>query len=339
MGLRSKSSWLIGAVGAVGVAVAVAVVSRGPGLQTASVEAIEAYPQRGITIVAWVTPGSPTDLLARAIASVGPRYFGQRITVLNKQGGGGAVAMSYLLGEPPDGYTLAINTSSGSIAMAAGHVPFTPDQFTNLMLIQLDPFVIAVRASSPFQDLQDIFEYAAEKPGELSMAGFGTASAHFLAFSRLKAEAGNPNVRWVAYDGSADANVAVLGGHTDLVNTNYSVVKEYVRAGTMRLLGASSRLPALPEVETYAEQGYDLEPMHWRGLMGPGGMAPALVAKIRELMQATVTDPEFQTFMQSSGTLDGAGVEPGNLQAWIEDDVRATRQLLEELNLSEAARN
>lgn len=296
-------------------------------------ESVTDYPRRPVTLISWVTPGGPTDLLARALAKTAPRYFGQRVTVLNKQGGSGAVAMGYLVQRSADGYTLAVTTSSGTISMAAGHVPFTPDDFTYIMRIQLDPFLMAVRSDSPFGDLTEFFAYARGNPGKLSVSGFGTTSAHFLAFSSLKAVAGNPDIRWIAYDGSADANVAALGGHTDAAHTNYSVVREYVRAGTMRVLGIASRISALPDVRTYAEQGYDVTPAHWRGLMGPKGMAPDLVVRVRELMEQTIRDPEFVEFMEATGTEYTLDESPEAFRRFVEDELRISRAELEKLNL------
>lgn len=295
--------------------------------------AIERYPDRPITIVSWVTPGSPTDMLARAIARVGPRYFGQRIDVLNRPGGSGAVAMSYLAARPADGYTLGIMTSSGAITMAAGHIPFEPGQFTYIQRIQLDPLLYAVLASSPFQDLEGMFAYARQNPGRVSVAGFGATSIHFLAFSQLKAVAGNLDMRWVAYDGSADAAVAVLGGHVDATDNNYSVVREHVRAGTMRVLGVSQPIRELPGVRTYRDQGYDVDDVHWRGIMGPARMPDALAARIHALLQQTVEDPEFVRFMEESGNDYGLIEDPAAFQAWVLEEVRASRRALDGLGL------
>lgn len=329
MSTRTSSGLIVAAAGAVALMVWLASTGGGDGAQFDP----EDYPVGPITIVSWVPPGSPTDLLARAIAAVGPRHFGRGITVLNRQGGGGATAMGYLLRQPADGHTLAINTSSGTISMAGGHLPFTPDQFSFISRLQLDPYLVAVRADSPFQTLTGFFDFARANPGDLSVAGFGTASGHFLAFSMLKDAAGGPDIRWIAYEGSADANVAVLGGHASAVNTNYSVVREYLRAGTMRVLGVSAPVPTLPGVATYEEQGYAVAPIHWRGVMGHGGMSEELVARVNHLLEQTFRDPEFQDYMRTSGTLDGTMDSPEAFQAFVHAELASSRRLLQELGL------
>lgn len=293
------------------------------------------YPTRPITILCWSSPGAPNDLLARQIAKTGEKYFGQRMDVVTKKGGGGAVLMAYMAKQKKDGYTLSTTTVSQIVTIAAGRVPFKVKDFVYVMRIQSDPYMIAVRSDSQFKNLKDFFDYGKKNPGKLSVSGFGTASAHFLAFMRLSARAGNPNIRWVAYQGGADAAVACLGGHVNAVHTNYSVVGQYAKAGKMRVLGVSSdkRLSFLPDVPTYMEQGYQLAPNHWRGLMGPAGIPPAVVKKIRSIMEKTVADPEFKKYMANAGAEYGLLGSQEELQKWVGGEVSEYYGLLKKLNL------
>ena len=205
------------------------------------------FPNRPIEIVSWATPGGPSDLLSRALADVAPPHFdGQRVNVMTRQGGAGAAGMQYMRGRAGDPHVLGVFTASGTVNMATGRIPFAPGDFTPILRIQIDPFLVAVRDDSPFHTLGDLFEAAHARPGEVSVSGFGAASAHFLGFARLRAAAGDPDIRWIAYEGSADAVVAALGGHTDAAHTNYNIVREHLRAGTMRVLGTALPVEALP---------------------------------------------------------------------------------------------
>jgi len=293
------------------------------------------YPTRPVTVLCWSSPGAPNDLLARQIAKVGQKYFGQSMNVLTKKGGSGAVTMGYLLKQKKDGYNLSTTTASMVINMASGKIPFKVEQFTMLMRIQMEPFVIAVRTESPFNNLNDMMAYAKKNPGKLSMAGFGTASAHFLAFKRLTLKAGDPNFSWIAYNGGADAAVACLGGHTDAVHTNYVVVGEHVKAGKMKILGVSStkRHPLLPNIKTYTEQGYATAPVHWRGFMGPAGMPADVVKKIRGAMEQTMKDPDFEAFMKNAGAEYALMESQEAFQKWAENEVTENYELMKSLNL------
>ena len=293
------------------------------------------YPNKPIIIVCWSTPGAPNDVFARQIAKVGQKYFGQPINVLTKSGGDGAIAMAYLVGQRPDGYTLSTVTSSQTVGMAYGLMPFRPQQFTDLIRVQEDPFIIAVPIDSPFKNLNDFFEFAKKNPTKLTVAGYGTASAHFLAFSELKSKAGNPEIRWIAYEGGLDAIIAALGHHVDAVHTNYSVVREQLNAGKLRALGISSsaKLPQLPNVKTYTEQGYNFTAREWRGIMGSGGMPNAVVARVRALLDKTMADPEFKEYMQNAGVQFGPMEPPGAFQHLVEEEVKSNQALITNLKL------
>lgn len=295
------------------------------------------YPSRPIEIVSWASPGGPTDLLARALARVGPRHFGQRMRVVTREGGAGAATMRYLSGKRGDGHVLAVFTASGAVSMAAGRIPFAPEDFTFLLRIQRDPFLLAVPAGSPHRDLRDFFDSARRRPGEISVSGFGAASAHFLAFERLRAAAGEPEVRWIPYAGSGDAVVASLGGHTDAVHSNYDIVREHVRAGTMRVLGVALPVEVLPGVASYAEQGYDVDPVHWRGVMAPPGLSEALADDIRARLEATVRDSEFVAYMERAEMRPAGMTGRAEFSAWVASEVDRARRMLALLELAEGA--
>ncbi len=293
-----------------------------------------AFPSRAIEIVSWATPGGPTDLLSRALAEAAPPHFeGRRVTVMTRQGGAGAAGMQYLQGREGDPHVLGVFTASGTVNMATGRIPFSPGDFTPILRIQIDPFLIAVRDDSPFHTLGDLFEAAHARPGEVSVSGFGAASAHFLGFARLRAAAGDPDVRWIAYEGSADAVVAALGGHTDAAHTNYNIVREHLRAGTMRVLGVALPVEALPDTPSYAEQGYDLTPVHWRGVVGPPGLDPALRADLRARLMAAIEDPGFREYMERAALEYATMADADAFGVWMAEEVATSRDMLRRLGI------
>ena len=292
------------------------------------------FPSRPIEIVSWATPGGPSDLLARALAEAAPDHFeGQRVSVMTRQGGAGAAGMQYLRGRAGDPHVLGVFTASGTVNMATGRIPFAPTDFTPILRIQVDPFLVAVREESPFQTLRDLFAAARERPGEVSMSGFGAASAHFLGFQRLRAAAGDPDVRWIAYEGSGDAVVAALGGHTDAVHTNYNIVREHLRAGTMRVLAVALPLTALRDTPVYPDEGYDLAPVHWRGVVGPPGLAPEVRADLRERLLATIRAAGFQEYMARAAMEYAVMDDSDDFGDWIAEEVETSRALLGRLGL------
>jgi tripartite-type tricarboxylate transporter receptor subunit TctC len=192
---------------------------------------------------------------------------------------------------------------------------------------------MVVKSDSPFNNLNEFFNYAKEHPGELSVGGFGTASAHFLAFTRLKSRAGDPDVRWVAYDGGAEAVVAGLGGHISAVHTNPGIIQEHVKAGKMKVLGISATSTTFPDYVPYTDQGYDLTTAHWRGVMAHGDLNDELAQKVYEVMEKVVADPEFIEYTVNDGVEFGMMGSPAEFQQWYSNEVVETRELMEKFNM------
>ena len=305
-----------------------ALISCGPSVDDAG------FPSGPIEIVSWATPGGPSDLLARALAAAAPDHFeGRRVSVMTRQGGAGAAGMQYLRGRAGDPHVLGVFTASGTVNMATGRIPFAPGDFTPILRIQVDPFLVAVREDSPFRTLDDLFEAARSGPGGVSMSGFGAASAHFLGFQRLRAAAADPDIRWIAYEGSGDAVVAALGGHTDAVHTNYNIVREHLRAGTMRVLAVALPVAALGDIPTYREEGYELAPVHWRGVVGPPGLTPEVRADLRERLLATIRTEGFQEYMARAAMEYAVMDDADGFGDWIAGEVETSRALLGRLGL------
>ena len=64
------------------------------------------YPTQPIEMVVGAGPGGGSDIFTRAIAMRARTILKNPLVVINKPGGGGAVAGEYILTKPADGYTL-----------------------------------------------------------------------------------------------------------------------------------------------------------------------------------------------------------------------------------------
>ena len=102
-----------------------AVVATALGL-LAGATASAAYPDKPIQLIVPYGAGGSTDLLARAVATVAPKYFPQPVVVVNKGGGGGIPGRVEVVRAKPDGYTLLFGWGSGEdlvdVLDATGHL-------------------------------------------------------------------------------------------------------------------------------------------------------------------------------------------------------------------------
>jgi tripartite-type tricarboxylate transporter receptor subunit TctC len=63
-----------------------------------------------------------------------------------------------------------------------------------------------------------------------------------------------------------------------------------------------TRHPALPDVPTLKELGYDAQFSQWTGLFVPAGTPEPVIAKLREAARFAVGDPTFQSSLAKVDT-------------------------------------
>src|SRR6185436_6068572 len=81
-------------------------------LAAAALQAQEPFPNRPITFVVPFSPGSTTDIAARAVAQKLTQQMGSPVIVENRAGANGAIGNTYVARSKPDGYTLVIASAA-----------------------------------------------------------------------------------------------------------------------------------------------------------------------------------------------------------------------------------
>lgn len=264
------------------------------------------YPEKPVTLVCWSSAGSGHDLMARMIAKVGEKYLGEPIVVVNKQGGSGRVAMSYVLNQRPDGHVLMTNTRSMTLRFGEANARFSIDDFRYISRVVSDPFVIVVNEDSPFQTIDELFEHVRANPNEVTIGGYSTQSVDESLVEELEAAA-EIALNYIPYRGGKEPVVAVLGGHIDVALANPSEMITNYQAGNLRVLALASeeRFPPFQDVPTLTERGYPVAPDYWRGIMAARDVPDAVVDKWSAVLEQVVQDPEFQSFLDNANMYDG----------------------------------
>ena len=98
-----------------------------------------AYPEKPLNILVWGNAGAATDILARSLAAMSEKSFGQPIQIVNKSGGSGIVAMAYLLSRPADGQWCVLNTNSMISVLHDSPQSFNLDSFDYVIRLVTDP--------------------------------------------------------------------------------------------------------------------------------------------------------------------------------------------------------
>lgn len=265
----------------------------------------DVFPEKPIT---WVIPfdaGSGADTFARTLGKAAEKNLGTNFVYVNKPGGSGGIAISYLQSQATDGYTIASHSSTLVYALASGEIPFKVEDIDFLTRINADPEVLAVPSSSPFITLEDFVAYAKSNPAQMNVGGVGAFSTASVCSDLFKQAAG-VDYKYIPFDGGNEATVAVLGANVDAAWLTSNNAAAQVEAGKLRLLATANNTKneKQPDVPTFKEKGYDFESILWRGVIALPGIPEDRIAKLQDAFQKALQDPEWLEYMENEGQID-----------------------------------
>ena len=268
----------------------------------------ETYPSRPITLVVPFPPGGVADIVGRPFADALSRELKTPVVIENKPGAGGGIGMGMVAKAKPDGYTLLLALSSISILPEAdkvlGRAPlYRLDQFAPIARLTADPTVLAVRADSRWNTLQEFIDDARKRPGAITYGSSGNYGTMHMPMEML-AHAADIKLLHVPFTGGGPAVVALLGGQVDALSTGPSTVLQHVKAGKVRVLASwgDHRLASLPDVRTLSESGYDAVFFQWSGLFAPAGTPAPIIARLREAARIAAADSRFASTLATVET-------------------------------------
>jgi tripartite-type tricarboxylate transporter receptor subunit TctC len=253
--------------------------------------------------------GSSADITARVRAEGMARQLGAQVLVVNRPGAGGAIGYKHVAAQKPDGYSLVWNSNSISTTYHSGQLDFDYRAFDPVARVLVESPVIAVRADSRWKTLADLVADARARPKQISVGHSGIGSHTHISLVAMFRAAG-VQVNEIPF-GAAQVVPSLLGGHVDVVVQLPAALAGQVKQGAVRLLAVmiSERDPALRDVPTAREQGFDVALEAWRGIAVPQGTPRPVVAALESAIRRSVEAPDF---VSGSETL---GVRPAFLPA------------------------
>jgi len=151
--------------------------------------------------------------------------------------------------------------------------------------------------------VKDLIEAARKSPGTIPYGSSGNYGTMHVPMEMLDHAAGVKMLH-VPFTGAGPAIVALLGGQVDAISTGPSTVMGYLKAGKVRVLATwgEARHPALPDVPTLKELGYDAVFSQWTGLFAPAGTPQPVIDKLRAASKQVVADPTFRNALEKVET-------------------------------------
>lgn len=292
-------------------------------------------PGKPIEIIVGTPPGGPLDENARLIqTSLEKRNVGVPITVINKPGGGHAIAMAYL-NQRSDGHVISMALTNLLTNRIIGSHPLTYSDVTPLARMSSEYIAMSVKADSPIRDGKALIAQLRANPEALTFAISNRASGNHIAAATVLKAAGVDlkRVRFVSFKGSSETTLAVLGGHVDIVMATPMSAWKHVQTGKLRMLAISAPRRVggdVAVVPTWKELGFNAVSANWRAVVGPKAMPAAQVAYWDQALGAMVKAPEWREaarkYQWEDDYLDSAGT-----LKFMRDEYRHLEALLTEL--------
>lgn len=270
------------------------------------VHAQEWKPARPVELVVGSSAGGGNDHVVRTIQRIlqDRKIVDVPVTVVNKGGGGGSIAFSHINQHAGDGHYIALNPVNLITNHVTGVSPITHRDVTALAQVISEYTVVLVRNDSPVASVRDLTERLRGDPGALSVS-VGTARGngpHISLALGLKASGVDvKKLKTVVFQSGGESNIALLGGHIDVVTSSASNALSSAAVGKLRAIAISSprRLGGgLANVPTWREQGVDMVFDNWRGIVGPKALSPAQVAFWEKVFAQLAQTPEWKQALE-----------------------------------------
>lgn len=254
------------------------------------------YPTKPIRWIIPYNPGGATDASARIlqIAVEQNKWLPQPIAPVNVGGAGGSIGARQAKDAPPDGYTILIHQSALLIQDANKMSDFGYRDFEPIIGVNKQCMVAGVFEDSPYKTYKELVDAAAAKPKSVVWGG-NIGSANHMAIAVMERASPGAEFKKVQLGGAAESYAGLKGRIIDVGNFGVGEILSF-RGGGLRPLAVlgDKRDPALPDVPTAKELGYDAVFCNEHTLYAPKGTPPERVAVLRTAFEKALNSESVQ---------------------------------------------
>ncbi|MBC7726702.1 MAG: tripartite tricarboxylate transporter substrate binding protein [Microbacteriaceae bacterium] len=261
-----------------------------------------AFPNKAIKILVPFTAGSGADSTSRFYGEHLGRLFNQTVTVENRPGGSGVVAVQATRGFPADGHTILMGSNSPAVvnAITIKNLPYDPfKDLRPLYGIAISPVAFVVRADSPYKTMAELVAAAKKANRPLQL---GDYSAGYKLVAAWLGSASGLAVDHIPYKGGAQMLIDVVGGQLEVGVIDFTGTIELLKAGRVRVLAitAGQRDAKFSDIPTMKESGFaDFETAVWSAFFVRAETPDDVVEKLAAAMQKVMTSDAGRAYHAS----------------------------------------
>ena len=297
-------------------------------LQSSVPAQAQGYPSKTVTIVVPLAAGTGMDTLVRLYAERLAQSLGKPVVVDNRPGAATMLGTAAVATAAPDGHTLLVATSA---AMAINpvlykQIAYDPEQdFVPISFYVKSPFILVVSPALPIRSVPELIAHAKASEKPLTYASVGSGTAQHLSAEFMRQRFGL-NLTHVPYRNTGQSVSDISAGHVQLGFVEAGASLPLIREGKLRAIAvsASTRLPLLPEVPTFAEaaQAPDFEAVSWHILFAPAKTPREIVERLHAEMKRIMAEPDMRERIANIGLIPH---ESPSIEG-VRDYIRAERQ-------------
>ncbi len=294
-----------------------------------------AFPTKALRVVVPFAPGGATDVLARSVSDRLGQQLGQPAIVDNRPGAAGLLACDAVAKAAADGHTLTLGTTSTMLSNQFMFKKLSYDPQKDLvpvMRICWAPIVLVTNAQIPVRNLQELMAYISANKGKLSYGSYGIGSQGHLVLASLS-NLTQADMSHIAYKGEAPMVQDLVGGQLMMGIGSILSLKQHIDSGKLRAISFTgpNRVPALPDVPTFAEQGHREDAFTisgWLGIAATGGTPAAVVEQLGAEVRKALLTREVNARVLMAGFVPFTDDSPARFQDDWKRDLPIWKKLL-----------
>jgi tripartite-type tricarboxylate transporter receptor subunit TctC len=296
--------------------------------------ALAQTPKAPIRIVVPYAAGGLPDAVARTVGQKLSENIGQPVLVENRAGAGGVLASETVIRAQPDGTTLLVADSSiySINPVISRKLPFdTLKELAPITLAVDAPIFLAVNASLPAQNVQELIALAKAKPG-MSYGSSGPGTGHHLAMQLIRVLSGL-ELTHVPYKGAGQSVPAAVAGDVAMVFAGLNSVLPHAKAGRLRILAVSTgkRTELYPEAPSVAETIPGYEVNITIGFLAPARTPREIVGALSAEFNRAIASPDVKQRLNNLGVAP-VGTTPERFSEAIRAELAQYGELVKRAN-------
>jgi tripartite-type tricarboxylate transporter receptor subunit TctC len=296
------------------------------------------YPNRPVRMLVPFAPGGASDFVGRILQPAMAELLKQQVVVDNRAGAAGNIGVEVAVKATPDGYTFLLGNVG---TMAINPVYYTKFPYRPLKdLIPITQVVdvpgsLVVHPSLPVKSVKELVAHIKSNSGKLNYGSPAPSSANSLEMLMFLTSIGAKATEVPYKGGAGPATIGLLSNEVQMMFVTFSSALPHVKQDRMRMLGviAPERNPALPDVPTMREQGFDMTVGSWQGIFVPKDTPRPVVAKLFEIGQATMQNPQVRKRLADGGVSVVVSKSSADFVKFVKDETERFGKVIKDANI------